>query len=222
MQQDTNSNLYWDLGNDINVLIVGSVLFSKEIIAVVKIGKGSRYIIPIDMENFLGDDPKTFIFNELISYFERLQLEANSEEDKTNSELFLTTLKNGQEGTYLNATAAFKEHYKKMEAQLKQMGFNVILLPSYTLEFYFMNRKQPVQVKCASCLKNDKRCIVFMDVDAEHYFTLDDVLEKVETTLKPVEGRRYMKSFLNTWEEFKNIRYKDGKITVEEKKDLSH
>ena len=86
MQQDTNSNLYWDLGNDINVLIVGSVLFSKEIIAVVKIGKGSRYIIPIDMENFLGDDPKTFIFNELISYFERLQLEASSEEDKTGND----------------------------------------------------------------------------------------------------------------------------------------
>ncbi len=96
---------------------------------------------------------------------------------------------------------------------LRIMGFTVELLPSEIFSFKFMTRRYPLNVKVLKYI-SPKEFVLDVEDYFSHDYTIEDVLDTAEKSLKPNPTGKYMESFLATWEEFKNIRYKDGKITL--------
>lgn len=92
-------------------------------------------------------------------------------------------------------------------AKLRAMGFKVDR-DGAKFKFYFVNRKTPFEINIQSQrIHNGEPLIDTFDVD--------ELLDAVEEKLRPEEGRKYMPSFLKTWEEFKAIRYRQPRVEVE-------
>ena len=243
MSIERSNEQTWEIGHGITITVRGDFRTMRNVLVKVEFEdsdhENNSYIIPINEKDLKGVRPeelKSVILGHLISYFEALKLSPNTGRDFVNSNIFFKTLKEDpslkkefvdewkrdSDLYYENQVNQFDKEVKKIETELKKMGFNVELKPDHTFVFHFASRSKPAEVKISNFGCHSNQNCIFMETSITQFYTIDDVLDQLESQLKPVEGRRYMKSFLNTWEEFRNIRYKDGKITVEEKKDLSH
>lgn len=220
---------------DAEVRIFGDVLKLENIVASVKFPNGTIYDVPVDFRFYdkRTVDPQKIIISTLISYFQHLRLVPRNKNDIECAKYFLymSPIFNsfyGEEFHKVWADAGarkygkeLKEFEKKLDdilRELRTLGFTVDLLPNEVFSFKFVNRKKPLEVKVEKYTPVQEEALNLNDFNFNQFYGIKDVLDTAERSLKPVEGRRYMDSFLATWQEFRNIRYATGEITLERKK----
>ena len=225
---------------DIKVHLGGNIVDLEGVVAELKLG-GRQFYIPIDFSQIIDQenvdindiDIKSIAIANIIAYFEYMRLVPNETNDLWISKDFFKKLESLKDKDFIYAgrllgadnygkrNAQFKLELQEILNKLQKMGFNVKLNPNEVFVFTFVNRKSPLEIKVPKYTPVLERDLMDRVIDIEDYkqfYTIDDVLEVVESKLKPVEGKKYMKSFLATWQEFQDIAYKDGKITVIKKK----
>lgn len=220
----------------VEVHLEGDLENLKEVVAKVKTGCTITEI-PIDFSwvtNPKEIDMKRTVMANIIAYFEYRRLTPEHPVDIIISDAFfkyIEPLKVDdedliQEGKVLGGKRfgerleQFKNELQDILTKLRDMGFTVDLGENETFIFKFINRKAPLNVKVLKYTplynKEVLNGMIKME-DYKQFYTIDDVLDLAEKKLKPAEGRPCMKSTLATWQEFQNIAYKNGKISLVEK-----
>ena len=217
------------------VRVLGDVLNLENIVASIKFSNGTVYDVPVDFRFYdkRTVDPQKIILSTLISYFQHLRLVPRNKNDIECAKYFLdmSNIFNSSYGkefreVWIDAGARrygkdLKEFEKKLDdilRKLRIMGFTVDLLPNEVFSFTFMNRKKPLEVSVEKYTPTQEEALNLDNLNFNQFYGIKDVLDTAERSLKPVEGRKYMDSFLATWQEFRNIRYANGEITLERKK----
>lgn len=222
---------------EVEIHLEGDLYNLKGVVAKVKTGCTTTEI-PIDFSwvtNPREIDLKRAVIANIIAYFEYRRLTPKHPVDIIISNAFfksIESLKDSydedliQEGKMLGGKRfnerldQFKIELQVILTKLRDMGFTVDLGEDETFIFKFVNRKAPLEIKVPKYtpLYNQEvlKEMIKME-DYKQFYTIDDVLNVAEKKLKPAEGKRCMKSTLATWQEFQDIAYKNGKISLVEK-----